>query len=74
MHDELHDTENPRDFWKDIGELGLDRERKLGIPMEILDENKQIQTETYEVLHKWKSEYEYMFNDNNDELFGQEHF
>ena len=42
MHDELHDTESPRDFWKDIGKLGLARERKRDMPMEMLDENKQI--------------------------------
>ena len=42
MHDELHDTESPRDFWKDIGKLGFARERKCDISMERLDENKQI--------------------------------
>ena len=42
MHDELHDTENPRSFWKDIGKLGLARERKSCIPMEIINHNNQI--------------------------------
>ena len=41
--------------------------------MEILDENKQIKTETSEVLHKWKLEYEHMFSDRKDEVFDQEH-
>ena len=58
---------------KDIGKLGLARERKRDIPMGILDENKQIKTETYEVLRKWKSEYEHLFNDKMGEVFDQEH-
>ena len=42
-----------RDFWKDIGKLGLANERKSSIPMEILDENAQLKSETFEVLDKW---------------------
>ena len=73
MHDELHDTENPRSFWKDICKLGMARERKSCIPMEIIDHNNQIKTKTCDVLHQWKSEYEHMFNDKNNEAFDTEH-
>ena len=72
-NNELHDMENPRAFWKDIGKPGLARERKTCIPMEVVDQNKQVKTDTNEVLHQWKSEYERMFNDKNDEAFDQEH-
>ena len=41
--------------------------------MEILDENAQIKTQTLEVLGKWKSDYEQIFNENNSEMYDQEH-
>ena len=37
-----------------------------------MDENAQVKSETFEVLDKWKSDYEHMFNGNNNELFDQE--
>ncbi|MEW8548010.1 MAG: endonuclease/exonuclease/phosphatase family protein, partial [Candidatus Thiodiazotropha sp.] len=73
LHQEMFDRENPRDFWKDIGKLGLANERKQTIPMEILDENAGIKTETTEVLKKWKSDYDGLYNDVNSETFDQDH-
>ena len=73
LHDVLFDSENPRDFSKDIDKLGLANDRKKSIPMEILYENAQIKTQTFGVLDKLKSDYEQIFNENNSEMYEQEH-
>ena len=73
LHNQLFDSEIPRDFWKDIGKLGIANERKTFIPMEVLDENDQVKSQTSEILNEWRTDYEQIFNDNNCEAYDEEH-
>ena len=43
------------------------------IPMEVLDENDQVKSQTSEVLNKWRTDYEQIFDDNNCGAYDKEH-
>ena len=59
-HDRLkklfHDQET-RNFWKYIGKIGMQNDRKPSITMEIVDSNGHVSTKTEEVLSRWKADY-----------------
>ena len=46
-----HDTRN---FWKYIGKLGLQNDRKSSIPMEVVDNDGNVNTNIGDVLSRWK--------------------
>ena len=37
-----------------VGRLGIQNDRKTGIPMEVIDSNKHISTHTDDVIDRWK--------------------
>ena len=53
-------TSDPNKFWDSIKRLGP--RKKSGIPMEVYGENQNIITDQEQVLNKWKSEFERLFN------------
>ena len=58
-------SETPKEFWKYIGELGIAKERKKGVPMEIVNHDGTISMEKSIVLDKWKSDFELLLNPDN---------
>ena len=65
LQDRLHtlsEQSNSRDFWRSIGKLGLANDRKQNLNYAVKDENGSIVTDTAEVLSKWKSDYQNLFN------------
>ena len=64
-----HDTRN---FWKYIGKIGLQNDRKSSI-MEVVDDNGNLTTNIDEVLLRWKNDYENLFHDNDDNGFDENH-
>ena len=62
----LLNNDNPKEFWKKIGEIGMANDRKLKIPLEVYDENGHITNDRSEVFDKWKADYENVFNSNID--------
>ena len=59
---QFENHENPRDFWSTMGRLGLANDRRTSIPWEINDDDGVMKTDKNIVLHKWKTVYEQLFN------------
>ena len=57
-----------------MGRLGLANDRRTSIPWEINDDDGVMKTDKNIVLHKWKTVYEQLFNQEQDQLlFDNEH-
>ena len=54
---ELFNDQETRNFWKYIGKIGIQNDRKPSIPMEIVDPKGHVSTQTEEVLSRWKADY-----------------
>ena len=55
---------NSRDFWKQIGKIGISKERQNTIPFEILEENGDIIADKKGVLDRRESDYRTLFDEN----------
>ncbi|CAG2193661.1 unnamed protein product [Mytilus edulis] len=53
---------DPREFWKNIGKIGVGSERQKTIPMEVVLEDGSICSDTNIILNKWKTSYENLLN------------
>ena len=72
LRDKLFNTENPREFWTEIGKIGMANDRKSRIPFEVSDQDG-IKTDRDSVLGKWKSDYEHLYNNGQTDVFDDEH-
>ena len=72
LRDKLHNIENPREFWTEIGNLGISNDRNSHIPFEVVDQDG-IKTDRNSVLGKWKSDYEQLYNNEQTDLFDADH-
>ncbi|CAG2187983.1 SLC13A2_3_5 [Mytilus edulis] len=59
---------NSRDFWKQIGKIGISNDRRDQIPWEVIDDNGEVTTDKERVLQKWKTDYQTLFNDQTDSI------
>lgn len=64
---------NTRDFWKEIGKLGIHNERKMGIPMEVVDASGNVSNDTGLVISRWKNDYEQLFDNSVNPDFDDAH-
>jgi hypothetical protein len=55
-------NKDPREFWKNIGKIGVGSERQKSIPMEVVLEDGSICTDTDIILNTWKTAYENLLN------------
>ncbi|MEW8545344.1 MAG: reverse transcriptase family protein, partial [Candidatus Thiodiazotropha sp.] len=70
---DIHTGHNTRDFWREIGKLGIQNERKTGIPMEVIDSSGNVSADCDTVINRWKSDYEELFSESNDPRFDDNH-
>ncbi|CAG2223364.1 unnamed protein product [Mytilus edulis] len=63
---------NSRDFWKQIGKIGISNDRRDQIPWEVIDDNGEVTTDKERVLQKWKTDYQTLFNDQTDSMLYDE--
>ena len=56
------DSNKPKLFWKEIGKLGIGKDRRQQIPMEVKIENWQTSNDADEVLIVWKNGFEGLLN------------
>ncbi|CAG2252849.1 unnamed protein product [Mytilus edulis] len=56
----LESKRNQQQFWKKIGKIGVAENRKSVIPMEVIDQDGNVNSNLTAVLDKWKSEYNYV--------------
>ena len=55
-------TDQPGEFWKRIGELGVAQNRKKNIPWEVVLEDGTIVTDKQKVLSYWESKFKDLYN------------
>ena len=48
----LKNGHNTGEFWHEIGKLGIQNERKTGIPMEVKDSNDRVSAHTNDVMDR----------------------
>ena len=53
-------TDNPQEFWKMLNNIGP--RKSCDIPLEIYDANGEICNDINQVLDKWRSEYNHLYN------------
>ncbi|VDH96384.1 Hypothetical predicted protein [Mytilus galloprovincialis] len=63
--DEL-ESGNQREFWKEIGRIGVGQERRKLIPMEVQLQNGEITNDKDSVLSEWKNAFYDLLNANDD--------
>ncbi len=54
--------QDPGQFWKSVGRIGVGSERRKGIPLEIVREDGSVCRDKVEVLDRWKHDYEGLLN------------
>ena len=55
-------SNNPKQFWNFVGNLGVGQERKKGIPMEVLLRDGSISRKKEDILSKWKEDFSNLLN------------
>ena len=65
-------TSNPNDFWQKIKSLGPRKDSS--IPIEIIDENGTPIRNEHEVLNRWKSDFEKLYNGTDTGNFDDIHY
>ncbi|VDI31966.1 Hypothetical predicted protein [Mytilus galloprovincialis] len=65
-------TKKPNDFWEKIRNLGPRNHKS--IPIEIVDESGNIETDEQLVLDKWRIDFENLYTGSNSDEFDYEHY
>ena len=70
MQDDLleHVNNDPHTFWKSIGKVGINNDKKKCIPMEVLLSDGSLSTDVKDVLIKWEHDYSKLLNTSNETL------
>ena len=50
---ETHNADNPREFWKEIGKIGIGTERQKQVPFEVINAEKEVFHEPNKILDEW---------------------
>ena len=64
LSEKLLNTDNPKEFWRRIGDIGMANERKPKIPLEVIDDAGNMLINKKEVIDKWKNDYENLYYEN----------
>ena len=68
QEDLTNSCDNPKEFYRKIGKIGVRDERQRKIPMEVVLSDDSISTDHKIVLNKWKSEFATLLNSDNNIL------
>ena len=69
----MYDDKDTRNFWKYIGRIGLQNDRKPEIPMEVVDVDGNVSVDTADILLRWKTDYETLYSDTHNPNFDDDH-
>ena len=69
----LKNGNNTREFWREIGKLGIQYELKTVIPMEVKDSNGHVSTHTDDVMDTWKNYFVNLFSNSTKTHFDDNH-
>ena len=70
---DLHTSHNTRDFWREIGKIGIQNERKGRIPMEVVDSDGNLSSNTETVISRWKNDFEQLFAESTNPNYDDRH-
>ena len=70
---DLCDSNDSRNFWKEIDKVGLQNDRKLGLPMEVTDEQGNISIDAQTGLSRGKNDYATLFSEDSSDSLNDEH-
>ena len=68
QEDLANSCDNPKEFWRKIGKIGVGAERQRKISMEVILSDGSIRTDHKIVSNKWKSEFTTLLNSDNNIL------
>ena len=69
----LHTSHNTRDFWREIGKIGIQNEPKGRIPMKVVDSDGNVSSVMETVISNWKTDYEQLFWESTSNTYDEEH-
>ena len=69
----MYGDKDTRNFWKYIGRIGLQNDRKPKIPMEVVDVDCNVSVDTADILLRWKTDYETLYSDTHNPNFDDDH-
>ena len=55
LSEKLLNCDNPKEFWRKIGEIGMANDRKPNIPLEAIDDDGNLLTDKMEVIEKMET-------------------
>ncbi len=61
-------TDNPKEYWKFIGNLGVEKERSNCIPWEIITTEGVVIIDPDLVLQQWKGDFQGLLNSNDEDV------
>ena len=67
------DKPNSRDFWRDIGKIGIGNDRKPVIPLEVIDDSGTVIRDTQLVLDKWRTDYGSLYSIDDNSKYDNDH-
>ena len=59
-------TENPKEYWRFIGKIGVAQERSNRIPWEVIDADGVVKSDPDSVIKRWKNDFEKLLNSDED--------
>ena len=64
-----------REFWRDIGKIGLANDRKHSIPLEVIDDDGNMVAGLDNALREWKVQYDRLYNGSDDDAqYDENHY
>ncbi len=63
--------DNPKEYWKFIGNLGIAKERSNRIPWEVITPEEVVITDPDLVLQQWKNDFQGLLNSNDEKYKNQ---
>ncbi len=61
-------TDNPKEYWKFIGNLGIAKEQSNCIPWEAITPEEVVITDPDLVLQQWKNDFQWLLNINDENV------
>ncbi len=61
---------NPNEFWKSIGKVGIVQDKRKCIPMEVVLDDGTVSNNLQTVMNKWKHDFSSLLNVNHSDQFG----
>ena len=69
----MSESRDSREFWREIGRVGIANTRRQRIPCEVVDDDGNVSSDPEIVLNRWRSDYEALYKGTASDEFDQAH-